>query len=70
MTRPLTPSRNGAADRLLDAKQVAEMLGVPASWVYAQSRRGVLPTVELGRYKRYRRSAIEAWIVERERASV
>jgi excisionase family DNA binding protein len=52
--------------RLLDADQVAEMLGVPKTWVYEQSRKGLIPTVELGRYRRYRREAIEEWIRDRE----
>lgn len=47
---------------LLTAPQVAAMLGVPVSWVYEQSRRGAIPTVTLGRYRRYRLEAIEAWI--------
>lgn len=47
---------------LLTADEVAELLGVPKSWVYEQSRRGAIPTVTLGRYRRYRREAIEAWI--------
>ena len=34
-------------------------LGVPTSWVYEQSRRGRIPTVTLGRYRRYRVEAIE-----------
>lgn len=59
--------REGAAvSRLLDADQVAEMLGVPKTWVYEQSRKGLIPTVELGRYRRYRREAIEEWIRDRE----
>jgi excisionase family DNA binding protein len=51
---------------LLTAKEVGEMLGVPASWVYEQSRLGRIPTVTLGRYKRYRRAAIELWLTELE----
>jgi excisionase family DNA binding protein len=51
---------------LLTAPQVAEMLGVPASWVYERSRRGAIPTVTLGRYRRYRREAIERWVAELE----
>jgi excisionase family DNA binding protein len=47
---------------LLTAKEVGQLLGVPASWVYEQSRLGRIPTVTLGRYKRYRREAIEAWV--------
>lgn len=47
---------------LLTASEVADLLGVPVSWVYEQSRRGRIPTVTLGRYRRYRRPAIDAWI--------
>lgn len=47
---------------LLTADQVADLLGVPKSWVYEQSRTGRIPTVTLGRYRRYRREAIEAWL--------
>jgi excisionase family DNA binding protein len=49
-------------DRLMTAGEVGELLGVPTSWVYEQSRLGRIPTVTLGRYRRYRRSAIEAWV--------
>lgn len=53
---------------LLTASDVAELLGVPTSWVYEQSRVGRIPTVTLGRYRRYRREAIEAWLEELEQA--
>lgn len=53
---------------LLTASEVAELLGVPKSWVYEQSRSGRIPTVTLGRYRRYRREAIEAWLREIEHA--
>jgi excisionase family DNA binding protein len=55
-----------AGDPLLSAEQVGELLGVPRSWVWEQSRRGRIPTVRLGRYRRYRREAIERWIEELE----
>jgi excisionase family DNA binding protein len=35
--------------------------------VYAQSRAGRIPTVALGRYRRFRREAIDAWLEELER---
>ena len=54
---------------LLTAAEVAELLGVPTSWVYQQSRAGRIPTVTLGRYRRYRREAIEEWLREIERRS-
>jgi len=38
---------------LLAASDVAELLGVPKSWVYEQSRAGRIPTVTLGCYRRY-----------------
>lgn len=55
---------NGA---LLTAEQVGKLLGVPTSWVYEQSRQGRIPTVTLGRYRRYRAEAIDEWLEELER---
>ena len=52
---------------LLTAADVAELLSVPKSWVYAQSRQGRIPTVALGRYRRYRREAIDRWLEQIER---
>ena len=51
---------------LLTADQVARILGVPKTWVYEQSRNGRIPTVTLGRYRRYRAESIEAWVEEME----
>jgi excisionase family DNA binding protein len=52
---------------LLDAADVAEMLRVPTTWVYAEARAGRLPHVRVGRYRRFRRQAIEQWIDEHEK---
>ena len=60
------PHDGGVRESLLTADEVAGLLGVPTSWVYEQSRAGRIPTVTLGRYRRYRREAIEAWIEEIE----
>ena len=57
-------------DVLLTADEVARMLGVTAAWVYAQSRSRRIPTVTLGRYRRYRRAAIESWVRGLEERSV
>jgi excisionase family DNA binding protein len=51
---------------LLTAEDVAAMLGVTTGWVYAQSRNGRIPTIPLGRYRRYRRDAILHWLDEIE----
>lgn len=50
-------------DRLLDAKEVAELLHVPVSWVRESTRSGAMPCVELGRYRRYRLADVESWLV-------
>jgi excisionase family DNA binding protein len=54
-------------DRLLTAAEVAELLSVPVSWVRESTRSGAMPHVELGRYRRYRREDVEAWLDERKR---
>jgi excisionase family DNA binding protein len=51
---------------LLTAQDVATMLGVTTDWVYAQSRKGHIPTITLGRYRRYRRDAILHWLTQIE----
>lgn len=51
---------------LLTAREVAELLEVPVTWVYEQSRQGRIPTVTLGRYRRYRREAIDMWLRDLE----
>ena len=52
----------GVTDRLLDAREVAEWLGVPVSWVRESTRSGAMPCVELGRYRRYVRADVQAWL--------
>ena len=52
-----------ARGRLLTAHEVAVLLGVPRSWVYAETRAGRLPHVPLGpRYVRYAEPSIRAFI--------
>jgi excisionase family DNA binding protein len=50
------------SDRLLDAKEVAELLNVPVSWVRESTRSGAIPHVQLGRYRRYRESDVARWL--------
>jgi excisionase family DNA binding protein len=54
-------------DRLLDAAEVAELLHVPERWVREHTRNGHLPHLQLGRYRRYRREAVLAWLDEQQR---
>lgn len=52
------------ADRLLTADDVAELLNVPVGWVREHSRSGAIPKIQLGRYVRYERAAVQAWLEE------
>ncbi len=54
------------ADRLLTADEVAAMLSVPTRWVREHTRSGFLPHVSLGRYVRYRRTSLLAWVEAQE----
>ena len=58
-----TKSTTGRAD------EVAELLQVTKAWVYAETRAKRIPHVPLGRYVRYRRSAVLQWITALERHS-
>ena len=49
-------------DDLLTASEVAALLRMTAGWVYAETRANRIPHLRLGRYVRYRRSAIEQWM--------
>ena len=42
------------------------MLGMTTDWVYREVRAGRLPHIRLGRYVRFRRESIDAWLDARE----
>jgi excisionase family DNA binding protein len=52
---------------LLDAKVIAERLGVPETWVRESARSGAMPCVRLGRYVRFDRADVEAWLEDCKR---
>jgi excisionase family DNA binding protein len=53
-------------DRLMTAAEVADMLDVKVSWVRSATREGTIPHIRLGRWVRYRRSSVLAWIEQCE----
>ena len=55
------------SERLLDAKAIAERLGVPESWVRESARSGAIPCVRLGRYVRFDLDDVERLIEECKR---
>jgi excisionase family DNA binding protein len=56
--------------QLLEAKDVAEMLGMTTDWVYAEVRAGRIPHLKMGRYARFRPESIDAWLLEAERGKI
>ena len=74
ITIPQEPDGVGRQDhvepsRLLEADDVARYIGMTADWVYREVRAGRMPHIRLGRYVRFRRESIDAWLVARERGS-
>lgn len=64
---PSTATSGGTSsshEPLLTATQVADRLGVPKSWVYEKSALGVVPSIKVGVYRRFKWSQIEAWLEE------
>ena len=59
-------ARGSDRDELLTADDVASRLRMTRAWVYAETRADNIPHIRLGRYIRYRRAAIEAWILAME----
>ena len=55
---------------LMTAGEVALLLRVTTAWVYTQTRARKIPHVSLGRYVRYRRSAVLRWLGEMEEEPV
>lgn len=49
---------------LLDADQVADLLGVSRRWVMARTRAGEIPALRFGKVFRFKKSAIEEWMEE------
>ena len=49
-------------DKLLEAQEVADLLGVPVRWVREHTRSGSIPHVPLGRYVRYDRGDVLEWV--------
>jgi excisionase family DNA binding protein len=67
--QPGTGAPRIGTDPLLTADEVAALLQVTKAWVYAETRAKRIPHVPLGRYVRYRRSAVLAWIAALERGA-
>jgi excisionase family DNA binding protein len=54
---------NGATlEPLLEPEQVAGILGVDVRHVYAQARSGKIPSVMIGKYRRFSQTQLQKWL--------
>lgn len=58
---PPTAERDALGD-LLTLDEVVAWLRVPRSWIYERTRKGQIPHLKLGKYLRFHRQAVEAWL--------
>ena len=48
-----------ADDPVLDAEQLAAALNLPVTWIEQAAREGRIPSIQAGRWRRFKRSAVE-----------
>jgi excisionase family DNA binding protein len=65
------PTRLSLNEPLLTADDVAELLSIPRSSVYEYTRRqrNPLPSIPIGRHRRFHRSAIETRLTAGQRGT-
>ena len=59
-------SKGRLMDRLLNPKEVAELLGVPLSMVYKMTREKTIPFYKIGKYIRFQESVVDQWLQKKE----
>ena len=55
---------------LWNVGDVAKALNVAESWVYARAEDGTLPSLKLGKYRRFDPVAIEEWVRRQRQGNV
>lgn len=53
---------NGRERELWTVGELAAYLKVRASWVYGKAAAGAIPCVRVGRYVRFRKGDVDAWL--------
>lgn len=56
-------------ERLLTAPQVAQILGVHPNWVWAEAKAGRIPSISIGRNRRFRSEDINDWLEDQRAAA-
>jgi excisionase family DNA binding protein len=55
-----------AEEGLLTVEDAAAFLAVKVSWLYEAVRLGRVPSYRVGKFRRFRRSELEMWLLERK----
>ena len=55
-----------ASDRLLTIQEVCELLKVSKTYIYWLTHRNKIPYIKMQGHLRFRRSAIESWLMAQE----
>jgi hypothetical protein len=63
--RPANGGNGNGNNGLLSAPQLAELWNIPETWVREQARLGVLPSIRLGHYVRFRIEEVERFVAKR-----
>jgi excisionase family DNA binding protein len=53
---------NGSLEPLLGAEQVAQILGVDVGHVHAQARSRKIPSIMVGKYRKFSPSQLKKWL--------
>ena len=65
----LQKQTNGnSLEQLLEPEQVAAILGVDVSHVHAQARNGKIPSVMIGKYRRFSPKQLTKWLERKNNA--
>ncbi len=62
----ITNSHDTSSDELMDVKALADYLKVKKQWVYEKTHMNTIPYYKVGKYPRYKKSKIDAWLLEKE----
>lgn len=53
------PPSAGSDEPLMDSEQLAAVLHIPQTWLEQAAREQRIPSIQAGRWRRFRRSAVE-----------
>ncbi len=54
------------AEGLIGIEEASRFLSVKVSWLYEQVRLGRVPSYRVGKFRRFRMSELETWLLERK----